>query len=89
MTRSKWLLQGDRVLEIRDLRVMTSLEIWIYENDRPVARHSTISLRDAARALAHGRDMLGEAMDRAVAELQAERSPSSGVHHGSQAAAQA
>lgn len=71
MTRSKWFLQGDRVLEVRDLRVMTSLEIWIYEDDRPVGRHSALSLRDAASALAQGRDMLAEAMERAVIDVQA------------------
>lgn len=71
MTRSKWFLQGDRVLEVRDRRVMTSLEIWIYENDRPIGRHSALSLRDAASALAEGRDVLREAMEKAVADVQA------------------
>lgn len=71
MTRSKYVLQGDRVLEVRDRRVMTSLEIWIYENDRPVGRHSALRLSDAAAALAQGRDMLAEAMERAAADLQA------------------
>jgi hypothetical protein len=89
MTRSKWFLLEDRVLEVRDLRVMTSLEIWIYESDRPVGRHSVLSLRDAASALAQGRDMLGEAMEQAIVDVQAARFPSPGVRHGSQAAAQA
>ena len=42
---------GDRVLEVRDLRVMTSLEIWIYEDDRPIVRHSALSLRETVHAL--------------------------------------
>jgi hypothetical protein len=71
MTRSKYVLQGDRVLEVRDRRVMTSLEIWIYENDRPIGRHSALRLSDAASALAAGRDLLREAMERAAADLQA------------------
>jgi len=70
MTRSKYVLQGDRVLEVRDRRVMTSLEIWIYENDRPISRHSALRLSDAASALAAGRDLLREAMERAAADLQ-------------------
>ena len=71
MTRSKYVLQGDRVLEVRDRRVMTSLEIWIYENDQPIGRHSALRLSDAASALARGHDLLDEAMERAVAEVQA------------------
>ena len=73
MTRTKWFLHGDQVLEVRDLRVMTSLEIWIYQNDRPVVRHSALSLRETVHALGQGRDLLDEAMDRAMADVQAGR----------------
>ena len=73
MTRSKWFLHRDQVLEVRDRRVMTSLEIWIYQDDRPVARHGALSLRVAAQALGNGRDLLDEAMDRAMADVQAGR----------------
>jgi hypothetical protein len=75
MTRSKWFLHRDEVLEVRDRRVMTSLEIWIYQNDRPVIRHSALSLREMVRALGHGHDLLDEAMDRAMADVQAGRAP--------------
>ena len=71
MTRSKWLLLDGRALEIRDCRVMTSLEIWVYENDRPLGRHATLALREAAKGLAAGEDLLGQAMQRAVDDLLA------------------
>lgn len=71
MTRNKWFLHGDQVLEVRDQRVMTSLEIWIYQDDRPLGRHSTLSLRDTVLALGQGRDLLNESMDRAMADVQA------------------
>lgn len=54
---------------------MTSLEIWIYENDRPLRRYGALSLSAVAAALAQGRDLLKEAMERAVAEVQAEAVP--------------
>ncbi len=73
MTRSKWLLHDGRALEIRDRRVMTSLEIWVYENDRPLGLHATLTLRDAAAGLAAGHDILGQAMQTAVDDLQAGR----------------
>lgn len=69
MTRSKWFLHRDRPLEVRDRRVMSSFEVWVYENDRPLARHSALSLREAAAALAAGRDLLGQAMERAVEDV--------------------
>ena len=75
MTRTKWFLHGDQVLEVRDLRVMTSLEIWIYHDDRPVVRHSTVSLRETVHALGQGHDLLDEAMDRAMADVQTGRFP--------------
>jgi len=73
MTRSKSLLHDGRALEIRDRRVMTSFEIWVYENDRPLGLHATLTLRDAAVGLAAGQDILGQAMQTAVDELQAGR----------------
>ena len=66
MTRSKWFLHAGRTLEVRDQRVMTSLQLWIYEGDRPVGLHSTLTLRDAATGLAAGRDVPGQAMQRAT-----------------------
>lgn len=75
MTRSKWFLCAGRALEIRNQRVMTSLELWIYEDDRPIGLHSALSLRDAAAGLAAGRDVLGQAMERAIEDVQAGRFP--------------
>jgi hypothetical protein len=69
MTRTKWFLYRDRPLEVRDHRVMTRLEIWIYEDGRPVARHSTLTLAEAARALASGRDLLAQSMRHAVEDI--------------------
>jgi hypothetical protein len=71
MTRSKWLLLDGRAFEIRDRRVMTSFEIWVYENDRPLGLHGTLTLRDAAAGLAAGQDILGQAMQKAIDDLQA------------------
>lgn len=75
MTRSKWFLYAGRALEIRDQRVMTSLELWIYEDDRPIGLHSALSLRDAAAGLAAGHDVLSQAMERAIEDVQAGRFP--------------
>jgi hypothetical protein len=73
MTRNKWFLHEGRSLEIRDRRVMTSFEIWIYENDLPIGRHSTISLREAVTRSASGEDVLSRAMDSAIGDIQAGR----------------
>ena len=73
MTRSKWFLHENEVLEVRDRRVMTSLEIWIYQNDRPIGRHGALTLRDTVQALGQGRDLLDEAMDLAMADVQSGR----------------
>jgi hypothetical protein len=73
MTRSKWFLHAGRSLEVRDHRIMTTFEIWIHEDDRPLCRHSTLSLRDAAAGLAAGRDVLGQAMECAIRDVEAGR----------------
>jgi hypothetical protein len=73
MTRSKWFLHADRSLEVRDHRVMTSLQIWIYEDDRPLNLHSVVTLREAAAGLTAGRDILGQAMERAVRDVETGR----------------
>ncbi len=70
MTRSKWFLHAGRSLEVRDHRVMTMLQVWIYEDDRPLAMHATVSLRDAAAGLARGSDVLGQAMERAIQDVE-------------------
>lgn len=70
MTRTKWFLYRDRTLEVRDKRVMTNFQIWIYENGRPVGLHSTVPLSEASRSLALGIDLLGRAMERAVQDVQ-------------------
>jgi hypothetical protein len=75
MTHTKWFLHRDRPFEVRDRRVMTRLEIWIYEDGRPLACHSTLARGEAARALASGRDLLGQAMERAVEEIVSGRFP--------------
>jgi hypothetical protein len=69
MTRTKWFLFRDRPLEVRDHRVRAQFEIWVYENGRPIARHSTLALGDAVQALISGRDLLGETMQRAVEDI--------------------
>jgi hypothetical protein len=73
MTRSKWFLHAGRSLEARDRRVMTTLQVWIYEDDRPLGLHGTLSLREVAAGLAAGRDVLGQAMERAVRDVEAGR----------------
>lgn len=75
MTRNKWFLHGDQVLEVRDRRFMTSLEIWIYRDDRPVGRHSTLTIRETVQALGQGRDLLDESMELAMADVRAGRFP--------------
>lgn len=75
MTRSNWFLHAGRSLEVRDHRVMTTLQLWIYEDDRPLGLHSTLGLREAAAGLAAGRDLLGQAMERAVLDVETGRFP--------------
>jgi hypothetical protein len=75
VTRNKWFLHEGRSLEIRDKRVMTSFEIWVYENDLPIIRHSTVSLREAATQMVAGEDALNRAMDGAICDIKAGRFP--------------
>lgn len=73
MTRNKWFLHEGRSLEIRDRRVMTSFEIWVYENDLPLGCHSTVTLREAATRMAAGEDILKSAMEGAIGDIRAGR----------------
>lgn len=73
MTRNKWFLHAGRSLEIRDHRVMTMLQIWIFEDDRPLALHSTLTLREAAAGLVAGRDVLANAMESAIRDVETGR----------------
>jgi hypothetical protein len=73
MTRSKWFLHAGRSLEVRDQRAMTMLQVWIYEDDRPLGLHSTLGLWEAAAGLAAGRDVLGQAMDCAIRDVETGR----------------
>ena len=53
---------------------MTSLEIWIYQDGRPVVRHSAAhACARPCRRSRRGRDLLDEAMNRAMADVQAGR----------------
>ena len=70
MSCSKWFLHRDRTLEVRDKRVLTNFEIWVYESGRPVGLHSTVPLAEATRSLAVGVDLLARAMQRAVNDVQ-------------------
>jgi hypothetical protein len=70
MTRCKWFLHDNRAFEVRDRRVFTSFQIWIYEAERPVALHSEVPLRDASQGLIAGIDLLGQAMEAAIADVQ-------------------
>jgi hypothetical protein len=69
MTRTKWFLHQGRALEVRERRVITSYQIWIYEDGRPISLHSTVRLVDVTAALAVGVDLLNRAMPDAVADV--------------------
>ena len=69
MTRTKYFSHQGRVLEVRDRRVMTSFQIWIYEDDRPVSLHSVMRLVDVSAGLTRGVDLLNRAMADAVADV--------------------
>ncbi len=73
MTHSKWFLHAGRSLEVRDHRVMTTIQVWIYEDDRPLTLYGTLSLRDAVAGLAAGRDVLGQVMEGAIRDVEAGR----------------
>jgi hypothetical protein len=77
MTRSKWFLHEGRPLEVRDVRIMTKFEIWIYEDEQPLARHSAVPLSDVIAGVALGKDILGGAMELAVHDVQAGNFPPS------------
>src|SRR5260370_8274834 len=68
MTRTRWLLHQGRVLEVRQRRVVTTFQIWIYEDGQPVGLHSTVRLVDASAGLARGVDLVSRAMADAVAD---------------------
>ena len=69
VTRTKYFSHQGRVLEVRDRRVMTSFQIWIYEDDRPVSLHSVMRLVDVSAGLTRGVDLLNRAMADAVADV--------------------
>ena len=69
MTRTRWLLHQGRVLEVRQRRVMTTFQIWIYEDGQPGGLHSTVRLVDASAGLARGVDLVSRAMADAVADV--------------------
>ena len=69
MTRTKWFLHHGRVLEVRERRIMTNYQIWIYEDGRPISLHSTVRLVDVTAALAVGVDLLSRTMADAVADV--------------------
>jgi hypothetical protein len=69
MTRTKWFLHQGRVLEVRQRRVMTTFQIWIYEDGKPVGLHGTVRLVDASAGLARGVDLVSRAMADAVADV--------------------
>jgi hypothetical protein len=73
MTRSKWFLHQGRPFEVRDVRVVTSFQIWVYENERPLAQHSAVPLSDVIAGAALGKDVLNGAMEVAVRDVQAGR----------------
>lgn len=77
-TRSKWFFQQDRLLEARDVRVMTRYQIWIYEDGRPLCQHSSLSLNDVVRGMAGGCDVLARAMDAAAEDIQSGRFETNG-----------
>ena len=69
MIRSKGFLHEGRALEICDRRFMTSFELWIYENDRPLGYHSRVSLREAASGMLEGIDVLGRALNDVIGDV--------------------
>ena len=75
MPRTKWFVHQGHALEIRYQRVMTSCQIWLYENDRPLGLHSTVCLREAAAGMAAGKDIIGRAMEIAVRDVEIGRFP--------------
>ena len=75
MTRTKWFLHEGRVLEVRARRVMTSFQIWIYEDGRPLSLHSSVRLVDVTASFTVGVDLLNRAMSDAVADVLQDRFP--------------
>jgi hypothetical protein len=69
MTRTKWFLYQGRVLEVRQRRVMTTFQIWIYRDGQPIALHGTVRLVDASAGLTRGVDLISRAMADAVADV--------------------
>lgn len=69
MRPTKWLVQDGRTFEIRYQRIGRTCQIWVFEGERALGVHSTVSLYDAAASISQGRDLIAEAMERAVRDI--------------------
>ena len=70
MTRCKWFIHEGRALEVRYQRILTMCQLWIYENDRPLALHKVISLSEVCTGMAAGKDVIGRVMQSAIDDVE-------------------
>ena len=75
MVRTKCFLLDGRLLEVRERRVLSSFQVWIYEGGQPVSLYSTLRLGEIAAAHTKGIDLLNRAMSDAIADVLQGRHP--------------
>ena len=69
MRPNKWLVQDRRTFEIRYQRIGRKCQIWVFEGERALGVHSTVSLYDAAASISQGRDLISDAMEAALRDI--------------------
>ena len=70
MRPNKFVVRDRRVYEVHYQRLGTKCQIWVFEGERPHGVHSTVSLLDAAAAMSAGHDLIDDAMDAAVKDIE-------------------
>jgi hypothetical protein len=70
MRPTKWLEQEGRIFEVRYQRIGPQCQIWVFADQHALGVHSTVSLYEAAAALSQGRDIIDDAMEQAVFDIE-------------------
>jgi hypothetical protein len=77
MRPTKWLEQDGRIFEVCYQRIGPQCQIWVFADKKALGVHSTVSLYEAAAALSQGHDIIDDAMDQAVFDIESGRFHSS------------
>ena len=70
MRPTKCLEQDGRIFEVCYQQIGRECQIWVFADQQPLGVHSTVSLDEAAAALSQGRDIIDNAMEEAVFDIE-------------------